>query len=93
MGFYFLKLVAVVLAVAIAMGFTSCESDSEDDVSKLLLLSSSTGSTGNSSGIFRVNRGGSSTDGAAYCTLASRGYFDTNERNYFFGFRVVRNAE
>lgn len=56
-----LKIPALILGAAIAMGFASCKIDSEDDVSKLLLLISSSGKTVTHSVTF-VSNGGTAVD-------------------------------
>lgn len=45
---------------------------------------------GTSSGIYRVNRGGSWLDDANYCAVSYRYFNNPHYGNYYMGFRVVR---
>jgi len=47
--------------------------------------------TGVGSGAYRVRRGGGWSHSASYTRSARRSYFDPDDRNYAFGFRVVRS--
>ncbi|MBC6714198.1 SUMF1/EgtB/PvdO family nonheme iron enzyme [Treponema sp. Marseille-Q3903] len=55
-------------------------------------ISNATPNTGASSGFYRCYRGGSWYINAKYAKVASRGYYYTYGRNYYFGFRLVRSA-
>ena len=48
--------------------------------------------TGSASGSGRVNRGGSWSDNASYCTVSIRYYYYPYNRRSFLGFRVVRSS-
>ncbi len=47
---------------------------------------------GASSGSGRVDRGGGLIDDASHCTVSTRSYWNPYDRNYYLGFRLVRNA-
>ena len=55
-------------------------------------ISSSTGASGASSGFYRVDRGGSWSYSASYCTVAYRYFYFPYDRYSYFGFRVVRSS-
>lgn len=56
-------------------------------------ITTNTPSTGASSGLPRVGRGGGWGGDAGYCTVLYRDYIDPSSRYYGIGFRVVRSAQ